>query len=116
MVRSCPLFRGGVRVDAPVITINGKTYKAVKPKAKFWREIIAFDESISQLATVEFIDKTAEIIAGAFEGVTAEMVLDGMYLDDVRKVYTDLYRWVLWLLNSKLEEMPKNAEAAKAAT
>lgn len=103
------------KVNAPKIVIDGKTYQAKKPKARFWREIMAFDDSIPSLTTVEFIDQMAGIIALAFKDLTADEILDNVELDDIRKIYADLYKWVLWLLNSKMETLPKNSEAAEAA-
>ena len=79
-------------MEAPVIVIGGKERKAMRPKARFWRELVEFDEGISGIEPTELMERTAGIVASAYDGVDADDVLDSLCIDELRKAYAERCR------------------------
>lgn len=97
----------------PVIKIDGKEYKAKKPKARAWRELMKFDENKKDIKTDEFIDKHAELIASLFEDLSADDILDNVDIDDILKIYHDVFLWITELISSKLSVIPNAQKQLK---
>ena len=94
-------------MDKPTITINGKQISLPPVKARFWREIIHFDEVREEIETKDFVDEHARIIALAF-GVTQDEVLDNLSVDDILPTYAKTLRYVISLLSAKInKDTPK---------
>jgi kynureninase len=96
-------------MSIPELVINGKKYIAKKPKASFWRMIFKNEEELKNSSNYDFLTNYAELIGAVF-GLTAEEVLDDIDIDDIRPKYVEICNWVISLVNSKMEKIPKNAE------
>lgn len=96
-------------MEKPVLTINGKSYEMQEPKARMWRTWTKFHEEKGTLPPEDFIDKHAELLAGVFDGVTADDILDNLDLADIMPLYFKCYTCLTSLLTAKLSEIEKNA-------
>lgn len=88
-------------MDKPKIAINGKQIFLPPVKARFWREIIHFDEVREEIASKDFVDEHAKIIAIAFN-VTQDEILDNLSVDDILPLYSSVLRYVIHLLSAKV--------------
>lgn len=96
----------------PTIEINGKMYEIKKVRPRDWREFFKFDSEKQDVITYEFLDKHCEVIAGFFDGLTADELLDNLEIGDVLKIYNDILTYLMVLLTSKLGKAEeKNVEA-----
>jgi hypothetical protein len=98
------------RMDNPKLIIDGKELIAKKPKAIFWRTIVKIEEELKSVDDRDYITKYAELIGIVF-GLTTENVLNGLDIDEIRPKYIEICTWVIWLVNSKMEQIPKNAKS-----
>ena len=94
-------------MDKPTIIINGKEIEMQTPKARLWREIVKFNDERRDLPVEDFCNEHAKIIAAAF-GVTADEVLDNLYVDDIMPTYFKVFSFVLGMLTAKLSIDKKN--------
>lgn len=101
----------GGKQDAPQLVLHGHNYEMVKPKVKNWYDFAKFEDSIEDLSVAEYIHGTAECIASMYEGVTAEDVIDGLDLEDLKILFAKLYAAMVGISNKALSE-PKNGEKA----
>lgn len=88
-------------MDNPKITINGKEIELPPIKARLWREIIQFHENRKNISTADLMEKYCAIIALEF-GVTTDDVLDNLNVEDVGRLYYDVFDVVANLLNAKI--------------
>ena len=88
-------------MDKPTIMINGKQIDLPPVKARFWREIIRFDEVREEISSKDFVDEHAKIIALAFN-VTQDEILDNLGVDDILPLYSNVLRYVIHLLSAKV--------------
>ena len=95
-------------MEKPTIEINGTIYTMKEPKARMWRTWTKFDSEKQELLTTDFIDKHAELLAGVFDGLTADDILDHVDLSEILRIYHDCFRYLTVLLTSKLETAGKN--------
>ena len=97
----------------PEIVIQGRTYQPNPPKARIWREVVAFEQAKYQGESVDFVDGHARIIADAFgrDEITPEVILDNLALEEVMPLYHDVYLWIMELIGKKLKQIP-NGETA----
>lgn len=93
------------------ILINGAERELLKLKARLWRQVMKFDEERKEILAVDAVDRYCEIIALAF-GVTADEVLDGLYIEEVLPKYFEVLNEVVGMLTAKLGK--KNAEEETA--
>ena len=101
----------------PTITIDGKTYELPRPKCGVWRKLMEHDKNNNDVFAEDFIEKICEYLAAAFGGeLTAEFLLDNMYLEDAMQTYRDTRQFIFDTLKPKLEEVEKNASAGDAKT
>ncbi len=96
-------------MDRPTITIDGKTIDMPTPKARFWREIIKFEEGRKELTVEKFCDEHVNIIARAF-GVTGEEVLDSLDVDEILPTYMNVLMYIMQLLTARLKVTKKNED------
>jgi hypothetical protein len=102
----------------PKIILNGKTYTAIKPKAKLWREIIKFNNTFTakNLSTDEnALDQTLKLISDAFKNqeVTPELIENELDLDELMPKFTEICEWVAKLVAGKSVELPNSPAPAK---
>lgn len=97
--------------NAPKLVLHGHSYEMVKPKVKNWYDFAKFEDSIEDLSVAEYIHGTAECIASMYEGVTAEDVIEGLDLEDLKILFAQLYTAMVGISNKALSE-PKNGEKA----
>jgi D-serine dehydratase len=99
----------------PELVINQKKYKAVPPKARAWRDFIVFEENVDSIPAKDFMDRMAALIADVFpEEITADVILDNIPINEIKKLYRDSSRYVIGLVYGKLEQLPNGeAEAAE---
>lgn len=96
------------------ITINGEIKEMTPIKARFWKEIMKFDEEKKDFLKSDAIEKYCEIIALAF-GVTTDEVLDNLELQDVLPKYFEVYKAVVEMLSAKTGKKNKEAEVEAQA-
>ena len=93
----------------PTITINGKEIEMKKLTARIWRETTKENEKRKDLSSAEAIDIYCAVIATAF-GVTADEVLDNLYIEDIMPKYFEVLNSINTLITAKLPK--KNATPA----
>lgn len=93
----------------PTITINGKEIEMKKLKARIWRETSKINEKRKDISSVDAIDIYCAVIAVVFS-VTADEVLDNLYIEDVMPKYFEVLNVINTLITSKL---PKKNETEK---
>lgn len=93
-------------MNTPTITINGKEIQMPKLTARVWKETTKINEKRKDLSYVDAINVYCEVIAIAF-GVTADEVLDNLYVEDVMPKYFEVLKEIGALITSKL---PKKNE------
>lgn len=91
-----------------LITMDGKEHTAATPKARIWYDISKLEESITESANPAL--DYAGMIAEAFEGVTADDVLDALSIDELKPKAMEIVLWVYKLVNDKMGKIP-NAES-----
>lgn len=101
----------------PTITIGGKTYELPKPKCGAWRKLMEADKNTREVFSEEFIENRCAFLAEAFGGgLTAEFLLDNLYLEDAMQAYRDVTKFMIEELTPKLEEAEKNGGAGGTTT
>jgi len=98
-------------MNIPEIVIDGKTYKAKKPKIKYWEQA----ENLAQLLveSENFVLEYCRFIAAGFDGLKAEVVRDGMDLEDLKPTYIEILKWLRSVVDQKLSQIP-NAESQES--
>ena len=99
----------------PQIEINGVTYTMKKPKANFWSKFVKFDKGKSQIPLAEYVDKVCEFLAEIFDGLTKDILLDNLYLEEVQGKYLECADCYWNMLTGKFKELEKNSQAAEVA-
>ena len=94
-------------MERPTITIEGKTYEMPKPKCGMWRKLILFDKENNDVFTEDFIEKRCEFL-GEIYGVSADLLLDNLYLEEVMTLYRETMSYIIGQLSGKLAEVTKN--------
>lgn len=89
----------------PVLVLDGKEYIAKAPKAKIWREILAFDKNKKDLDIEDFILAHCKILASIFD-VDAEEIEDKAALEDIVSLYQQCFVWITGLITRKMNELP----------
>lgn len=103
-------------MSLPQIEINGVTYTMKKPKARDWTAYAKFEDEKRKTPLIEYVDKLCAFLATQFEGdLTADMLLDNLYLEEVQKAYRDCSKYFWDMLTGKLEDLEKNSIAAEKA-
>lgn len=96
----------------PTITINGKKYELPKPKCGVWRKLLEADKNTREVFSEDFIENRCAFLAEAFGGgLTADFLLDNMYLEDSVQAYREVVNFMIGELTPKLEEAEKNGNA-----
>lgn len=99
-------------MKAPVLKIDGNEYEIMRPTMKMWREMTKLEDTDEKDASLnDIVSARARILALAY-GLDAETV-DCIELADVIPAYKAAVKYVIENIFSKLEDVPKNAEAAK---
>lgn len=100
-------------MDKPKIVLNGKIYTPANPKCAAWRAIVHLKFHDSDVDVEDYMDEMAGVIAKCFDdkAVTKQAIIDNMPLEDIKPAFENLYKWMIHLVNSKLETIP-NGEAA----
>lgn len=90
------------------IKINNIEFKANKPKARAWRELMEFDETKNELPFNEYVDSHVEMIVKSFANpnVTEDLLLDNLEVDEIMEIYRRLLVWFCELLSKKLDKIP----------
>ena len=101
-------------MNKPVIEIKGQRYEIKHVKACDWREFFKFDSEKKGILTYEYLDKHCEIIAGFFDGVSVDDLIENLEIADVLKIYDDILMYLMFLLTSKLGKNEKNAETGES--
>ena len=96
-------------MNTPTITINGKEIPMQKLTARIWRETTKINEKRKDISSVDTIDVYCAVIAVAF-GVTADEILDNLYIEDIMPKYLEVLNVINTLITSKL---PKKNETEK---
>lgn len=97
-------------MDNPTITIGGKTYELPRPKGGAWRKLLEHDKNHNDIFAEDFIEKRCEFLAEIYgNGLTADNLLDELYLDEIIAAYREVARYTLRQVAPKLEEVQKNA-------
>lgn len=97
--------------DAPILMLGGHSYTMITPKVKNWYDFAKFDDESSNLSVSEYIHGVAECIAGMYDGVTAEDVINGLALEDLKLLFLQLYKTLVTISNKAFDET-KNGEKA----
>lgn len=97
------------KLKTPEITINGKTYKANVPKVKAWHDFVAFDSSVQDIPAEDVLSHMCEIVAGMFD-IPSDFLIDNLAITDIKPLYRTCFNWVVALVNSRMDELPKNGE------
>lgn len=97
------------------IEINNIEYKANKPKAKAWRELIQFDEDKASLDFKEYVDSHVDIIVRSFNNkdLTEDILIDNLEVDEIMEVYRKLMSWFCEILTKKLDQLPNDQATAE---
>ena len=99
-------------MKAPVLKIDGDEYEIMRPTMKMWREMTKLEDKDEKDASInDIISARAKVLALAY-GLDADTV-DYIDLADVIPAYKAAVKYVIGSIFSKLEDVPKNAEAAK---
>ena len=99
----------------PTITIDGKIFVMPKPKCGVWRKLMVYDKNNREVFSEDFIEKRCAFLAEAFGGgLTADYLLDNLYLDEAANVYREVINYMLGEITPKLEEAEKNASEGDA--
>ena len=85
----------------PTITINGKEIEMKKLTARIWRETTKINEKRKDISSVDAIDIYCAVIATAF-GVTADEILDNLYIEDIMPKYFEVLNFINTLINLTL--------------
>ena len=96
-------------MNKPVIEIKGQRYEIKHVKACDWRDFFKFDSEKKDILTYDFLDKHCEVIAGFFDGVSTEDLLENLEIEDILKIYNDILVYLMNLITSKLKINEKNA-------
>ena len=96
-------------VKIPEITIGEKSYKAKPVTMKVWREITKADTVDEESTMAGLLGSRVHILALVY-GIDDD-VLDAMPVEEVLPAYKEAASYVSSLVFSRLEKMPKNAEA-----
>ncbi len=99
-------------MQAPTITIEGKKYKANKPKVKLWRQIVEFNKNFGQVedfnSNIDSYDAMLELLANCFNvpEVTTESIENHVDLDQLLPMFQDVTTWVGGLLSESSAGLP----------
>lgn len=96
-------------LKTPEITINGERYKAKTPKVKAWHDFVAFDSSVQDIPAEDVLNRMCEIVAEIFD-VPPDFLADNLAITDIKPLYRACFNWVVGLVNSRMDELPKNGE------
>lgn len=118
------------KIEAPKIVLQGVAYAAApNPKLSLLRAFYAFEDqeaknfiSFSEKKTDEdytlygTLEQRLDIIVQTFNNpaITVESLMDNMDLEDLMPVYHQIFKWIPYILNRKLLNIPKNADAPEA--
>lgn len=95
----------------PTITIDGKTYELPRLKGGAWRKLMLHDKEHGDIFAEDFIEKRCEFLADIYGGgLTAEILLDNLYLEEIIQSYRDCARYILGCISGRIEEIAKNAD------
>lgn len=97
-------------MERPTITIEGKTYKMPKPKCGMWRKLILFDKENNEVFAEDYIEKRCGFL-GEIYGISADVLLDNLYLEEVMTLYRETTSYIIGQLTGKLAEVTKNVSA-----
>ena len=95
-------------MERPTITIEGKTYEMPKPKAGMWRKLMLFEKENNDVFAENFIEKRCAFLAEIY-GVSADVLLDNLYLEEVTTAYRETTGYIVGQLTGKLVQVSKNA-------
>ena len=99
-------------MKAPVLKIDGKEYEIMQPTMKMWREMTKLEDKDETDASInDIINARVKVLALVY-GLDADSV-DCIDLSDVIPAYKAAVKYVIGSIFSKLDDVPKNAEAAK---
>ncbi len=97
-------------MNAPIITLDGKTYTAGKPKVKLWRETIKFKETFAKVSVEDekAIDEMLRLLESAFGNpeVTAAAIEEYLDLDQLVPTFFNLMAWVQDEVAGKAAQLP----------
>ena len=98
--------------DAPILILGGHSYTMIAPKVKNWYDFAKFDDESADLSVSEYIHGVAACIAGMYEGVTVEDVINNLALEDLKILYLQLYKCMVVISNKAFADDEKNEEKA----
>lgn len=99
-------------MKAPVLKIDGKEYEIMNPTMKMWREMTKLEnKDETDVSINDIINARVKVLALVYS-LDADSV-DCIDLADVIPAYKAAVKYVIGSIFSKLEDVPKNAEAAK---
>ena len=99
-------------MKAPVLKIDGKEYEIMQPTMKMWREMTKLEDKDETDASINDIINARVKVLTLVYGLGADSV-DCIDLSDVIPAYKAAVKYVIGSIFSKLDDVPKNAEAAK---
>ena len=102
-------------MDKPTVTIDGVAHEIRNLKVRDWKNFTAFIDADIKPSQPDFIEKHAEFIANAFDGVTAADILD-LPLKDILPLYDAIQNYLIYCLYAKLDTRTKDANAESEKT
>ncbi len=99
-------------MNTPTIIIDSKTYELPRLKGSAWRKFMAFEKDHNDVFSEDFIETRCAFLADIFGGgLTADVLLDNLYLEEIIQAYRDVANYIIGRLSAKLEEAEKNVDA-----
>lgn len=101
--------------DIPVLNIDGKEITPATVKMRVWRELLKEADAGEDMA--DRMDYYMQMIVDVFgrPEVTRDVLDDVLAVEDVIPLYSQCVRYVFGLSVSRLDKLPKNAEAPETA-
>jgi hypothetical protein len=95
-------------MNAPTITLNGKTYTAPSPKVKMWRQFVKFQEVRDKMDTQQALDEMLRLIAEAFNhpDVTPQAIEENLGLEDFLPIFNEISSWIGQIVTMKINQLP----------
>lgn len=101
-------------MDTPKLVLDGKEYKAPKPKMRLLRKCMKFNSTGGRVETEEGYNMMLDLICEAFRNpeITPQTLDEKMDLDDLMPTVKAIVNWVGEKLGTQVAEIPNSPNPA----
>ena len=99
-------------METPTIIIEGKKYKAGKPKVKLWRRIVDFNKHFGSMddfhVNLEGYEAMLGLLAECFGNpdITPEAVEENLEINELLPKFQEVTTWIGELISGQTQNIP----------